>query len=309
MFKDESISKRHRLWGWNVPIVDIDFLKIENNKFIEFKELNGLERIKNTIKNNKGLGTNYTASKFFADSCLLEYYICIYDKKDIIVFPANKLAKNNEKSNFKVKKEHFKNFIFNKIFEKNILSDNDLNNIDLLKHIDKTFLPKNTISKFDYKVTPERSNWRDENLDLFVDYNDVKSFLGLEYDKGKPTRLVEYIDTSKNILSLKERNVFLNKINVPLISFYYDSEELKKSNILENKVVAENELALKLFNNFKTDKWIKLNDNTFKLKESYWIFFLYKIRGYSINNDYAIKIKQEIDNSFKYNIKKNLEYN
>lgn len=28
-WRDERISKRHRQWGWDVPIVDIDFLVIE----------------------------------------------------------------------------------------------------------------------------------------------------------------------------------------------------------------------------------------------------------------------------------------
>jgi len=31
-WRDEGLSKRHRLWGWDCPAIDIDFLLIEYNQ-------------------------------------------------------------------------------------------------------------------------------------------------------------------------------------------------------------------------------------------------------------------------------------
>lgn len=33
-FRDEALSRRHRLWGWNCPMMDVDFLVIEYNKLM-----------------------------------------------------------------------------------------------------------------------------------------------------------------------------------------------------------------------------------------------------------------------------------
>lgn len=44
-WRDEALSQRHRLWGWDCPAVDIDFLMLEFNlgipvALVEYKQLN-----------------------------------------------------------------------------------------------------------------------------------------------------------------------------------------------------------------------------------------------------------------------------
>lgn len=43
-WRDQALSERHRLWGWDCPAVDIDFLMIEYNRgiptaLVEYKDL------------------------------------------------------------------------------------------------------------------------------------------------------------------------------------------------------------------------------------------------------------------------------
>ena len=53
-WRDETISKRHRLWGWDCPAIDIDFLMIEYNRgnpiaLVEYKHERAMEfNIKHT---------------------------------------------------------------------------------------------------------------------------------------------------------------------------------------------------------------------------------------------------------------------
>lgn len=293
MFKDEEISKRHRYWGWNVPVVDIDFLSIKNNIIIEFKEYRGIRRIENYLKDNKGAGTNYTATQEFADSSSMEYYIASYNNSYVTLYPANKKAKNKYEKNFKIPKSELEKWIEGQFVPKIFSLE-----LDMMYAIEKTNKPTYTSNKFNYKVAPERTSWRDKNLDN-LRTNDVKSFLGLEYDKGKPVILVEYIDVSKKTKNMKERNINIDNIELPLIFFYYDSNELLSNNRMYITLEGANKSSFNLLNNYNDNNWNINKDNKIETIESNWIKFLYYSRGYKIESSFLDKIKMEIDKSYK----------
>lgn len=76
-WRDEEISKRHREWGWNCPVVDIDFLVCEFNlgkpvALIEYKK----HRIKKINEND----INYRVLRDLADARYspLPFFVCFY---------------------------------------------------------------------------------------------------------------------------------------------------------------------------------------------------------------------------------------
>lgn len=291
MFKDEWISKRHRLWGFNVPVVDIDYLSVQNNKVIEFKQERGLSLIQKKINENKGAGTNYTATQEFCDNSYLEYYIGVYNNNSITIYPSNDLAKSRNKRNFTIPKIELENWIEGSYRPKDIIVG-----IDMLAAINKTYKPRNTSRKFEYKVSPERTFWRDKELDSLTT-NDVNSFLGLEYDKGSPTMLVEYIDVTEDSNNIVDRDVNIYDLNIPIIYFKYNSEEALEKNRIKIELSYGNKKGKELLekNNFT------LENGKVDTIESTWIKFLYSARGYTISDDYLNKIKQSAD---KMKIKK-----
>ena len=92
-WRDEDLSKRHRSWGWNCPVVDIDFLVCEFNlgkpvALIEYKR----HRIKFVNEND----INYRVLRDLADSRYrpLPFFVCFYwpDVWAFKVVPMNKTA-------------------------------------------------------------------------------------------------------------------------------------------------------------------------------------------------------------------------
>jgi hypothetical protein len=97
-WRDESISKRHREWGWNCPAVDLDFLMVEYNLglpigLIEYKHYKAAEP---NIKH-----ATYRALCALADGYRdpLPFLIAFYwpDNWAFQVLPINETAKKHFK--------------------------------------------------------------------------------------------------------------------------------------------------------------------------------------------------------------------
>ena len=90
-FRDETLSKRHRLWGWNCPMMDVDFLAIEYNRLIPVAIID--------YKCEKDMSSNeagYTVLKKLGDMAGIPSFWVRY-KEDLTEFsinPINDAAKN-----------------------------------------------------------------------------------------------------------------------------------------------------------------------------------------------------------------------
>jgi hypothetical protein len=76
-WRDEDMSKRHREWGWNCPVVDIDFLVCEYNlgkpvAIVEYK--------RHRMKFVNEADINYRVLKDLADARYnpLPFFVCFY---------------------------------------------------------------------------------------------------------------------------------------------------------------------------------------------------------------------------------------
>lgn len=103
-WRDEKISRRHRLWGFNCPAIDIDFIMIEYNKgipvaLIEYKRYTG--SISNVHQNS------VNAIIILADNSNIPFFIVYYwdDVWAFQIFPVNNIAKEKLKNSKFVKSE------------------------------------------------------------------------------------------------------------------------------------------------------------------------------------------------------------
>lgn len=93
-WRDEALSLRHRNWGWNAPMVDIDFLVVEYSAgkaraLIEYKS----ETAKIDFENNK----SFDALSDLANRADLPFFIVQYDNilfSWFMVYPLNQRGKS-----------------------------------------------------------------------------------------------------------------------------------------------------------------------------------------------------------------------
>jgi len=88
-WRDLEFSHRHRKWGWDLPMVDIDFLVAEYDKslpiaIIEYKHE------KASIQ--KTDSSSYKALSFLADNSLIPFFLCRY-KSDFSLFRLTSISK------------------------------------------------------------------------------------------------------------------------------------------------------------------------------------------------------------------------
>lgn len=96
-FRDESISRRHRLWGFNCPAVDIDFLMVEYNvgkpvALVEYKYY--------LAKRPDFAHATYRSLRLLADGYNegpLPFFLSLYSRDDwsFRVIPVNDTAKQH----------------------------------------------------------------------------------------------------------------------------------------------------------------------------------------------------------------------
>lgn len=92
-WRDESISLRHREWGFNCPAVDLDFLVVEYN----FGKPVALIEYKHYKYDRQNLNTNhatYRALLALADAAVLPFAVAVYwpDTWAFCIKPVNDLA-------------------------------------------------------------------------------------------------------------------------------------------------------------------------------------------------------------------------
>jgi hypothetical protein len=92
-WRDMNLSERHRLWGWDCPAVDLDFLFLEYDKgkavaIVEYKH----ERAKPQMP----LHPTYQAMRDLADRAGVPFFACRYknDFSEFLVVPLNGNAKS-----------------------------------------------------------------------------------------------------------------------------------------------------------------------------------------------------------------------
>ncbi|MFH1013597.1 MAG: hypothetical protein V1769_03705 [Thermoplasmatota archaeon] len=90
-WRDKEISHRHRVWGFNCPAVDLDFLMVEYNiglpvALVEYKYFNA------AIPNLKH--PTYRALHALADSAQIQFYLAYYwpDIWAFKIIPINELS-------------------------------------------------------------------------------------------------------------------------------------------------------------------------------------------------------------------------
>ena len=106
-WRDEKISSRHREWGFNCPMVDIDFLVVEYDlsepkAIIEYKHENAV--IDFTKLTTMGMATqSYRALEKLASASNIPFFVVKYNDafSDWRITPMNKEANNIE-----IKKEY-----------------------------------------------------------------------------------------------------------------------------------------------------------------------------------------------------------
>jgi len=92
-WRDMNLSERHRLWGWDCPAVDLDFLFLEYDKgravaIVEYKH----ERARPQMP----LHPTYQAMTDLADRASIPFFGCRYkeDFSQFMVIPLNANAKS-----------------------------------------------------------------------------------------------------------------------------------------------------------------------------------------------------------------------
>jgi len=91
-WRDMNLSERHRLWGWDCPAVDLDFLFLEYDRgkavaLVEYKH----ERARPQMP----LHPTYQAMRDLADRAGVPFFACRYkaDFSEFLVVPLNQKAK------------------------------------------------------------------------------------------------------------------------------------------------------------------------------------------------------------------------
>lgn len=77
--RDLELNNRHRLWGWDCPMVDIDLLAVEYDSaepvaFVDYKHM----RMKRIDYNS----SSFEALRKVADRCGLPFFIAIYNPNE-----------------------------------------------------------------------------------------------------------------------------------------------------------------------------------------------------------------------------------
>ncbi|MDL2254338.1 hypothetical protein LJC49_09795 [Ruminococcaceae bacterium OttesenSCG-928-I18] len=102
-WRDEALSKRHRLWGWDCPAVDLDFVMLEYDKslpvaVIEYKN----ENAKPVDKAHPSM----RAMAELANRAQIPFFVCKYQSRfqwfevtamNIIAIPKISISKKNSK--------------------------------------------------------------------------------------------------------------------------------------------------------------------------------------------------------------------
>ena len=91
-WRDKNLSERHRLWGWDCPAVDLDFLFLEYDKgkasaIVEYKHEAALPQ--------RPSHPTYQAMKDLSDRAGVPFFACRYksDFSEFLAVPLNPIAK------------------------------------------------------------------------------------------------------------------------------------------------------------------------------------------------------------------------
>ena len=91
-WRDDSLSERHRLWGWDTPAVDLDFLFLEYDRgkavaLVEYKHEMAPPQI--------AAHPTYQAMRDLADRAGIPFFACRYkgDFSSFLVVPLNDISK------------------------------------------------------------------------------------------------------------------------------------------------------------------------------------------------------------------------
>lgn len=91
-FRDQALSERHRLWGWDCPAVDVDFLLIEYDSgkvcaLVEYKS--------ESAPSQKASHPSYRAMKDLANRADIPFLVCRYSDQftRFHVIPMNNYAR------------------------------------------------------------------------------------------------------------------------------------------------------------------------------------------------------------------------
>jgi len=91
-WRDKGLSERHRLWGWDCPAIDIDFLLLE---FDEGKARALVEYKNEHAKTQRTGHPSYKALIDLGDRAGVPVFACRYSDDFVkwVVFPLNEKAK------------------------------------------------------------------------------------------------------------------------------------------------------------------------------------------------------------------------
>ena len=126
-WRDEKLSRRHRMWGWDCPAVDIDFLLLEYDTgkavaLIEYKNENAAPQYPNH--------PSYRALVDLGNRANIPVLACRYatDFSNFVVTPLNKFAESFvRQSKVKMTESKYISLLY-KMREKDVPQD-VLNNI------------------------------------------------------------------------------------------------------------------------------------------------------------------------------------
>jgi len=105
-WRDEDLSKRHRKWGWDCPVVDIDLLMVEYNLG---KPIALVEYKKYTAQKPNLAHPTYKALSCIANAGKLPFFIAVYwpNTWAFKIIPVNEISKTiYDESTFYTEKEY-----------------------------------------------------------------------------------------------------------------------------------------------------------------------------------------------------------
>lgn len=110
-WRDQSLSARHRLWGYDCPAVDIDFLLVEYNA----GKVCGLVEYKNEHANiGNTSGKTFQALIDLGDRAKCPVFVCWYadDFSWFAVKPMNRAAKRIMPHNYRLSERQYVSFLY-----------------------------------------------------------------------------------------------------------------------------------------------------------------------------------------------------
>lgn len=125
----EIISHRHRDYGWDVPVVDIDFIYFKNSKpiaLIEYKEDSSTFNLDESINHPtiKALNSLTISSSYKIPFFLVRYTSYEKEINTFVIFPVNKKAKEIVSNSLSLSREEYFSFVRN--LEKDIDKKSDV---------------------------------------------------------------------------------------------------------------------------------------------------------------------------------------